>query len=406
MNILFLSLLDFNSLDERNIYTDLLRVFLKNGHFVCAVSPVEKRNKHTVHQIKDGNFLILKPKIGNVQKTNLIEKAISILTLESKLEQSIKKFANHVKFDMILYTTPPITFHRVVKYVKQRDNAKTYLLLKDIFPQNAVDLGMLSKDGAKGIIYKFFRDMEKRLYDVSDYIGCLSPANIEYLLTHNQEIASKPIEVCPNSIEPLAIVHKNKRSLKKKFDIPEDSLAFIYGGNLGRPQNVDFVIQCLQKNMNLADRYFIVCGSGTDYYKLEKFFNTTTPINMKLINGLPKGEYDELVAACDIGLIFLDHRFTIPNFPSRLLSYMENAMPVLACTDKNTDIGRIIEHGNFGWSCESDNDDLFYHRVNDICSIDKGHLEQFGSNARKFLERNYTVEHSYQIIMKHFSNLG
>ena len=62
-----------------------------------------------------------------------------------------------------MYSTPPITFCRAVDYVKKRDNAQTYLLLKDIFPQNAVDIGMMSKQGIKGILYKFFREKEKRL---------------------------------------------------------------------------------------------------------------------------------------------------------------------------------------------------------------------------------------------------
>ena len=51
--------------------------------------------------------------------------------------------------------------------------------------------------------------------------------------------------------------------------------------------------------------------------------------------------------------IFLDHRFTIPNFPSRLLGYMQAKLPVLACTDKNTDIGKVVVEGGFGWWCES-----------------------------------------------------
>jgi len=403
MNILFISLLDFHDLEERNIYTDLLKTFLKKGHYVCAVSPVESRNSQKCSLIENEKLLLLKPMIGNTQKTNLIEKGTSILTLELILEKSIKKYTSHIKFDLVLYTTPPITFYKAVRYVKQRDNAKTYLLLKDIFPQNAIDLGMISKKWPKGIIYRYFRNKEKKLYKISDYIGCLSPANIDFFLKNNKEISNIPIEVCPNSIEPLEIIPKDKTLLKRKFNIPEDSIAFIYGGNLGKPQNIDFVVQCLKKNINYTDRYFIICGSGTDFGKLEEFFNKTNPKNMRLINGLPKKEYDELVSACDIGLIFLDYRFTIPNFPCRLLSYMENSMPVLACTDVNTDIGRVIESGNFGWWCESNNENIFHETVNDIC-MKKNEIEKYGTNARVYLEKNYTVEQSYQIIMKHLNN--
>jgi len=37
-------------------------------------------------------------------------------------------------------------------------------------------------------------------------------------------------------------------------------------------------------------------------------------------------------------MIFLDYRFQIPNFPSRLLSYMAAGMPVIVATDPNTDM--------------------------------------------------------------------
>lgn len=403
MNILFISLLDFDNLEKRSIYTDLLRTFLNKGHYVCAVSPVERRNKQDASIIKTENLLILKPRIGNVQKNNSIEKGISILMLESQLRKCIKKHTNHIKFDLVLYTTPPLTFYKAVSYVKKRDKAKTYLLIKDIFPQNAVDLGVLSSKGLKGYIYRYFKNKEKKLYNISDYIGCLSPANIDFLMKNNKEISDKPIEVCPNSIEPIEVITEDKRYLKKKLDIPENSITYIYGGNLGKPQDIDFVIKCLQLNINLVDRYFIICGTGTEYFKLEEFFSKRKPMNMKLINGLPKLEFDELVSACDIGLIFLDHRFTIPNFPSRLLSYMENSLPVLACTDSNTDIGKIIENGNFGWWCESNNENLFYKTVNNICKS-KNELEQIGANARDYLEEHYTTEQSYQIIMRHFKD--
>ena len=127
MNILFLSLLDFNSLQDRNIYTDLLREFRRNGHTIYAVSPIERRKGQVTHLINEENTTILKLGIGNIQKTNLIEKGISTLLIESQFISGIKKYFSDVVFDLVLYATPPITFCNVIKYVKKRDNAKTYL---------------------------------------------------------------------------------------------------------------------------------------------------------------------------------------------------------------------------------------------------------------------------------------
>ena len=151
----------------------------------------------------------------------------------------------------------------------------------------------------------------------------MSPANVDFVLKNNPQISPEKVEVCPNSTILCEKPHPDKRSIRAKYDIPDEAVVFIYGGSVGKPQGVEFFIRCLEENTGLPDRFFVVCGRGTEYKKVETFFNSKKTVNMLLINHLPKEEYDELVSACDVGLIFLDYRFTIPNFPSRLLSYME-----------------------------------------------------------------------------------
>lgn len=401
MNILFLTLVDFESINARNIYTDLLREFIRNEHSVYIVSPSEKRNNKPTKLIKEQNCEILKVQIGNIQKTNMIEKGISTLTLEGKVVNGIKKYFSKVKFDLVIYSTPPITLQKAVEYVKKRDNALTYLLLKDIFPQNAVDLGMLSKNGLKALLYQYFRNKEKRLYNISDVIGCMTPANVRFVLENNNFIDKQKLEVCPNSIELTEYVKvENKNTLKEKYGIPLNVTTFIYGGNLGKPQGIDFLIKCLDSNRKNRSVYFIIVGAGTEFEKLKLYLEIEKIDNVKLFKHLPKEEYELLVNSCDVGLIFLDKRFTIPNFPSRLLSYMHASMPVLAATDVNSDLGDILEEGKFGLWCESSNVKVFNEKVRIL--EDLSLREVMGINAKRYLEKNYTVQQSYEIIMKHF----
>ena len=55
----------------------------------------------------------------------------------------------------------------------------------------------------RSLIYRLFRKKEKDLYQISDFIGCMSPANVDYVLTHNPEIKADRVEICPNSIKLL-----------------------------------------------------------------------------------------------------------------------------------------------------------------------------------------------------------
>ena len=398
MNVLFLTLLDFDSLDERNIYTDLLREFAKHGHNLFVISPVERRKNQATKLLKTDKATILRLRIGNTQKTNIIEKGISTISIEPLFIAGIKKYFSDVKFDLVIYSTPPITFCNAIEFVKKRDGAKTYLLLKDIFPQNAVDLGMMSKSGIKGLIYKVFRNKEKKLYRISDYIGCMSQANVDYVLKHNPEISPKKDEICPNSVEvvDMSVDEKTREEIRRKYDIPLDKKVFVYGGNLGKPQGIDFMIECLKSQEKNADVYFLIVGDGTEYGKIEAYVENDRPANVKLMKRLPKEDYDKMVAACDVGMIFLDHRFTIPNFPSRLLSYMQAKIPVLAVTDPNTDIGKVIVDGGFGWWCESNDTAEFQNLVTTIIHNNKRMID----DEWIYLMNQYSTEKGYEIIIK------
>lgn len=397
MNVLFLTLLSFDSLQERNIYTDLLREFVKNGHEVYVISPSEKRENKPTHVVKEDHATILRLQIGNTQKTNIIEKGISTLLIEPQFKAGIKKYFSDVKFNLVLYSTPPITLVSAVEYAKKRDGAKTYLLLKDIFPQNAVDIGIMSQTGVKGLLYKHFRRQEKKLYRISDRIGCMSQANVDYVLKHNPEVDPSIVEVCPNSVEVIdkSVETETRKAIREKYRIPQDKIVFVYGGNLGKPQGVPFLIECLKKCEKIDDAYFLIIGDGTEYNVLESYVETEKPKNVKLMKRLPKDEYDIMVGACDVGLIFLDNRFTIPNFPSRLLSYMQAKLPVLAATDPNTDIGKVIVNGGFGWWCESNDANQFVQIVVDACNTD---MQAMKENAWEYLNDFYSSDRGFQII--------
>jgi glycosyltransferase involved in cell wall biosynthesis len=399
MNILFLSIGRIQNIEDNGIYTDLLRQFRNNGHNVFIVHQREKRLNLPTEFVEDGGVNFLRVRIGNITKTNVVEKGISTIMIERLFLKEIKKHLKDIKFDLVMYSTPPITFEKVITYIKKRDNAASYLILKDIFPQNAVDLGMFGKNS---IFYHYFRRKEKRLYRQSDFIGCMSQANVDFIIKHNPDIDPKIVEVCPNSIEPLNIDKNDEkiREIRKKYNIPTDKTVFIYGGNLGKPQGIDFLIECLKANEDNDKVFFLIAGSGTEFNKLRNFFDNEKPKNSNLLNQLPKDDYETLANSCDVGLIFLDKRFTIPNFPSRLLSYMQASMPVLAATDTNTDIGKVIENGNFGFWCESRSVEDFNKLVEKLCNREL--RAELGKNGRTYLENNYTAKHSYDIIMKHF----
>lgn len=391
MNILFLSLSRFDDINERGIYSDLMREFIRRDNDVCIASPTERRFGKKTHLIESPHCQILKIKTLNIQKTNIIEKGVGTLLLERQFDKAIKKYWGNIKFDLVLYSTPPITFNKVIERTMRRCGCRSYLMLKDIFPQNAIDLGMM-KEG--GFLHKMFRKKEERLYEISDRIGCMSPANCEYVIKHNPSVDLAKVEVCPNALEPIdipPISEKERSELLSKLGIPTDKTLFIYGGNLGKPQGLDFLLKVVEVNEANADSHIVIVGDGTEYPKLKAFFDSVKPKKSTLIACLPKSDYDNLIRACHVGLIFLDPRFTIPNFPSRLLSYLENSMPVLLATDENTDMGRIAEREGFGLWCKNGDLNEFMMNLEKLTS-DNDSIIEMGKLGNAFLIHHYTVD--------------
>ena len=393
---------NMHGVENRGIYADLMRKFRNEGHKLCIVAPRERRTGEPTSLQEVGGVQVLGVRTLNLQKTNVIEKGVGQVLVESQFKKAIKKHIGDIKFDLILYSTPPITLMGVVKYLKKKNpQAMSYLLLKDIFPQNAVDIGIMSKAGVKGLLYKHFRNQEKQLYKVSDYIGCMSPANVEYVLKHNPEIDSNRVEVAPNSYEiqeSILLTQDQKDALRQKYNLPTDRPVFVYGGNLGKPQGIPFLIKCLDATSKRVDCHFLVVGSGTEYVRMETWFKESKPQNVSLYARLPKEDYDQLVRACDVGLIFLDYRFTIPNYPSRLLPYLMEKKPIIAATDPNCDTGKIAEQNGYGYWCPSNDVNSFTQCVNKMVGAD---LTQMGENGYQFYLNNYTVDHTYNAIMNH-----
>ena len=395
-------MVNLQNIAERGIYTDLMRKFRNEGHRVTIVSPRERHLDERTNLNEVDGVQILGVRTLNLQKTNVIEKGLGQVLVESQFKRAIKKHFSNTKVDLILYSTPPITLMGVVKYLKKKNpQAKTYLLLKDIFPQNAVDLGMMSKSGVKGLLYKYFRKKEKQLYQISDFIGCMSPANVQYVIDHNPEVTPQKLELAPNSyehVEPIKLSDEDRYALREKYHLPADRPIFIYGGNLGKPQGIPFLIQCLDANANRQDCHFLVVGNGTEYGRMKAWYDDKKPKSISLFTSLPKGDYDQLVRACDVGLVFLDYRFTIPNYPSRLLPYLMEKKPIIAATDSNCDMGTIAEANGYGFWCPSNDVSAF------TASIDRmlhANMVEMGEVGYLYYIGNYTTDHTYKAIINH-----
>lgn len=396
MNVLLLTIAPKKS---QKMIRDIANEFVKDGHLVFVVCPADSEYPARKKFVLIDGVRYLFVNSGNtVGKISIIKKVWNFVMTDPRYQKALRAAIDGIDIDVVLYSTPPITLANTIIWAKKKFHAITYLMLKDIFPQNAVDMGMMKTTGVMGIVWRYFRQKEKKLYGNSDFIGCMSPANCRYILQYNPEIPKERLGICVNSYleEPIRVIDKN--AIREKYGIPKDKIVFLYGGNLGKPQGLSYFVDVMKSNKNKEDRFFLICGGGNDQKTIQNYIEQEKPDNVKFMSMISPDDFDDLSRACDVGLVFLDYRFTIPNFPSRMLSIMLNQMPILAATDTNTDVSEVIADGNMGWWCESRDPSEFSKLLDYICE-NPDQVVAKGKNARKYYEKNFTSRVAYHQIL-------
>ena len=403
MNILYIASIFPTPKEGENLYTDLASELVENGHRVTVIVSEEKRKIDDTKVCMERNFNVIRVRTGNLYEIGSVEKAISFITLQSKMKNAINKYLSDEKFDMIVFMSPPVTMYGVVNFAMKKYNCFSYLMQKDIFPQNAVDLKIMTKYNPA---YWYFRHKEKELYKISTVIGCMSEKNKEYLLNHNKYLDCEKLQIFPNTtkLNREEEYIDDARQIKRRYSIPENRVIITYGGNFGKPQGIDFLIQILDVYKNNENVEFLLVGKGTEKEKLYRYIKEKNIENAKLINFLNSEEFSKILKISDIGLVLLDYRFTIPNIPSKTLTYFKNRVPIMAATDNNTDFKQMLEDSGAGLWCES-NDVYSFKEKLDFLIANKKVRKEMGENGRLFLEKNLTTEVSVKILENTFRNL-
>lgn len=382
------------------IYTDLAEALNEAGHEIVVAVSEQARNKSSTEIKKERGFEVLRIVTGNYYDVGLIEKGITTLKIPLLMRKGITNYLENRVFDVILFESPPVTNAGLVAWAKRKFKCPAYLMLKDIFPQNAVDLGIMKSNG---LLFKYFKSKEKKLYKTADIIGCMSNANKDYLIKHNSWIDKRKVKIFPNTKKLTNSIKTEKLVVRERYGISEEACVFLFGGNMGKPQYIDLLCEAVINCKDEKKIFFLFVGRGTDKYKLEHTIRDNCIENALVIGNLPRDDYEQLTKECDIGLIVLDPRFTIPNYPSRILSYMEYAKPVLAATDKASDISDLIQEAQCGEWVWSGDSDIFVSMIREM-AFSKD-LTKKGYNGRKYIEEHLNVGISVMKLENHLEAL-
>ena len=352
------------------------------GHEVTVITPSSELKESIKIEILD-NITICRFKGGETKNINKVKRAINETLLSFYAWYRLKKYFKKNRHDLIIYYSPTIFWGFLVSKLKNLWRAKSYLILRDFFPQWAVDQGLIKKGT---LIEKYFRFFEKKSYSVADTIGVMSQKNLEFFKKEFK--INTNIEVLYNwaksSPVPFSSTHyREKLNLQNK-------VVYFYGGNIGHAQDMMNIVR-LAKNMQKEKKaFFILLGAGDEYSIVNEAITKYHLNNLLLLPSVNQDEFKMILAEFDVGLFSLHPDHKTHNFPGKLLGYMVEGLPILGSINKGNDLKDIIEEYNAGLISINSNDKLFFENAKKL--LDSKLRNKIGKiNGRKLLEEKFSV---------------
>jgi len=320
---------------------DLSLEFIRQGHEVLLLTP--SSDISTPYQDdKSTGVPVLRLKAPKIRGVSYLRRAISEFLMPFLMIRYLKQSPfNGDLFDGVITYAPSIFLGPLANYLKQKNRCQNYLIIRDIFPQWAVDVGLLS---CPSLPYYLLKKVERYLYSTADIIGVQTFANLTYFNRHVVK-DSITIDVLQNWLaikdeKPCSIVVENTALRGRKI--------FVYAGNMGDAQGVSIFLSLAEKVKKNIAVGFLFVGRGVGVESLKEFAETLALDNILFFDEIDPSEIPKLYQQCDVGIISLDQRHTTHNIPGKFLSYMQAGLPVLAVINKGNDLEHIINNNGVG----------------------------------------------------------
>ncbi len=314
----------------RDLAVELARL----GHFVTVLMPSPEISEHCAIEEIDV-IRVVRLKSPRTKDIGFVRRALA---------ESILPYAMYTNFlrsplakeswDGVVWYSPTIFFGPFISRLKQRSCCRSYLILRDIFPEWAVDIGLLSR----GLPYRFFKFIEKRQYSVASVIGVQSHGNLRYFETMRKRVAAR-VEVLNNWLAEAPIMGAS-------ISVSRTPIAgrkiFVYIGNMGAAQGMDILLSLALQMRNRADVGFLFVGRGSRTADMRQYIDDHSLDNVQIFDEIEVAEIPGLFAECHVGMVALDPRHRTHNIPGKFLSYLSNGLPVLANINPGNDQEQLV----------------------------------------------------------------
>ena len=373
---------------------DLSREFARQGHALTVLLPSPDQEAPWLLEDFDG-VEVLRLKSPRTKDIGYVRRTVGEFVMPfAMLRQFRKSPLSSERWDGVVWYAPSIFHGPLVSALKKRSGCKGYLIIRDIFPEWAVDMGLMGR----GLPYRFFDAIARYQYSVADVIGVQTPGNCGYFDQWRQQ-PDRKLEVLKNWLDKPA---KFRSSIRLNETALAGRKVFVYAGNMGIAQGLEILLDLAEKMRERMDFGFLFVGRGSDAARLKNSAKDRKLDNVMFYDEIHPDEIPDLYSQCSAGIVALDPRHKSHNIPGKFLTYMQSGLPVLANVNAGNDLAQMIRDEQVGQVCES-------NQVRDLLQLTDKLLTQIDSQAddlqvrcRSLFAREFSVDRTVRQIVAAF----
>ncbi len=366
------------------MFHELAIELMNLGHKVTVITPHfdvgEKTKQYSVDGVEVWSFYS-----GPIKDIGKIKRAVNESLMSARAWSALKHKIKTDTFDGIVYYSPSIFFGQLVSSIKKRCRCPAYLVLRDFFPQWAIDAGMI-KQGS--FIAKYFKYFERKSYAQSDMIGVMSEKNLK--IFESVHHGAYPTTILRNwaALQPYRDTN-SAPSFRKKLSL-QDKVIFFYGGNIGHAQDMANLMR-LARAMQIYHRaHFLFVGQGDEVELINRLAKEWQLDNFTYLPSINQDEFKRVLSEVDIGLFSLSAKHTAHNFPGKLLGYMVQSLPILGSVNQGNDLLDLVNECGAGFISVNGEDNLLLENAIALCESSELR-KKMGTENYKLLKDEFSV---------------
>lgn len=320
-----------------------------------------------------------------LSKNIFLFRLINMFTIGlSTFFQSARRFQ---RGDHVLVVTAPPSLPVTTTLAALMRGASFTLLVQDSYPEILIAVGAIKANSLFANTVNFFN---RWVYKYASNIIVMGRDMNELFLKKTAGL-DVPIVTIPNwaDLETIHPTPRDGNALLDELGI-SGKFVFMYAGNIGHPTDVETIIESAAKLTDDERFHFVFIGDGAKKKWLVDRVMELQLSNVTILDYRSRAEQIIFLNACDVGLVALIKGMWGTAMPSRTYNIMAAGKPVLALTERDSELARVIDEDGIGIYVEPGDADTLTDAILRLYGS-RAKLVKMGNRARAAAVEKYSL---------------